>query len=175
MEFSTPVKLAAGALCAAGLSLMTMSSALAADPIKIGAVAPKTGPLAGGSAITHWPNIQLWAAQVNEKGGLKMKDGTMRKVEIIEYDDRTNPAETIKAVQRLATADKADFIVAPYGTGLNLASAPIFAKYGYPQIAVSAISDKTAELTKRYPGIFFTLGTTSAFAQSVADILAKMV
>ncbi|MGH1358600.1 MAG: amino acid ABC transporter substrate-binding protein [Burkholderiaceae bacterium] len=171
MQPKRNLKLLAAALCAATLA---MSPASAADPIKIGAVAAKTGPLAGGAAITHWPNIRLWAAQVNEKGGLKMKDGTMRPVEIIEYDDRTNPAETIKAVQRLATADKADFVIAPYGTGLNLASAPIFAKYGYPQIAVSAITDKIPELSKRYPSIFFTLGTTSAFAKSVADILVKM-
>lgn len=171
MKRKNPILVAAGAALALTLSA---TPALAADPIKIGAVAPKTGPLAGGATVTHWPNITLWAAQVNERGGLKMKDGSMRKVEVIEYDDRTNPAETIKAVQRLATQDKVDFIVAPFGTGLNLASAPIFAKYGYPQIAVSAISDKIPELTKRYPDIFFTLGSTTAFAQSVADILAKM-
>jgi len=144
-------------------------------PIKIGAVAPKTGPLAGGAAVTQWPSIKMWVTQVNERGGLKMKDGSKRKIELIEYDDRTNPGETIKAVERLATQDKADFIVAPYGTGLNLAAAPVFAKYGYPQIAVSAITDKTDELAKRYPTIFFTLGTTTAFASSVADVLKKMV
>ena len=36
--------------------------AMAADPIIVGAVAPKTGPLAGGAAVTHWPNIQLWGS-----------------------------------------------------------------------------------------------------------------
>ncbi len=146
----------------------------AAEVIKIGAVAPKTGPLAGGAAITHWPNLQLWVAQVNGRGGLKLKSGPA-KIELIEYDDRTNPGETIKAVQRLATQDKVDFIISPYGTGLNLAAAPIFAKYGYPQIAVTAITDKVPELTKRYPGIFFMLGNTTAFTESVADILKKMV
>ena len=35
---------------------------------------------------------------------------------------------------------KADFIMAPYGTGFNLATAPIFDKYGYPQIALAAVS-----------------------------------
>jgi branched-chain amino acid transport system substrate-binding protein len=145
----------------------------AADTIKIGAVAPKTGPLAAGSAITHWPNIQLWVSQVNARGGLKYGGG-QHKIELIEYDDRTNPGETIKAVQRLATQDKADFIIAPYGTGFNLAVAPTFAKYGYPQLTATSISDKIPELTKRYPGIFFTLGSTSAFTNSVADILTKM-
>ena len=162
------------AAAAALTTIFGLGSAFAAEPIKIGAVGPKTGPLAGGAAVTQWPSIKMWAAQINERGGLKMKDGSMRPVEIIEYDDRTNPGETIKAVSRLATQDKADFIIAPYGTGLNLAVAPLFAKFGYPQIAVSAITDKTEELTKRYPTIFFTLGRTSAFANSVAEVLAKM-
>ncbi|MEM9474156.1 MAG: amino acid ABC transporter substrate-binding protein [Pseudomonadota bacterium] len=148
-------------------------AALASDAIKIGAVAPKTGPLAGGSAVTHWPNVRLWAAQVNERGGL-MVDGGQRMVEIIEYDDQTNPGETIKAVQRLATQDEADFIIAPYGTGLNIASAPIFARYGYPQIAVSAITDQVADLSSKFPGMFFTLGSTSTFVEDVVGILSDM-
>lgn len=160
---------AAAALSLGGLA----GAAMAADPVKIGAVAPKTGPLAGGAAVTHWPNIQLWAAQVNERGGLKV-DGEMRPVEIIEYDDQTNPGETIKAVQRLATQDEVDFIIAPYGTGLNIASAPIFARYGYPQIAVSAITDQIADLSAKFPNMFFTLGNTTALAADVVAILAQM-
>ena len=171
MKRRTVIGLAIATAIAGALSAGVAS---AQNTIKIGAVAPKTGPLAAGAAITHWPNIQLWAHQVNERGGLKMKDGSRRKVEIIEYDDRTNPGETIKAVERLATLDKVDFIVAPYSTGLNIAAAPVFAKHGYPQIASTAITDKIAELTARYPSIFFTLGSTTALAGSVADILAKM-
>ncbi len=170
MQLRTLVgKLAAGLLA----GVIGLGAAQAAEVIKIGAVAPKTGPLAGGAAITHWPNVQLWVSQVNARGGLKLKSG-QAMIELVEYDDRTNPGETIKAVQRLANQDKVDFIIAPYGTGLNLAAAPIFAKHGYPQIAVTAITDKVPELTKRYPGIFFMLGDTTAFTRAVADILKKM-
>ena len=144
-----------------------------AQEIVIGAVAPKTGPLAAGAAITHWPNVKLWVEKVNARGGLKLKSG-QAKIKLIEYDDQTNPGETIKAVQRLATQDKADFILAPYSTGLNLAAAPIFARYGYPQITSTSITDKIGPLTKRYPNIFFTLGTTTAFAGSVAAIIKKL-
>jgi branched-chain amino acid transport system substrate-binding protein len=153
--------------------LVGLAPAQSAEVIKIGAVAPKTGPLAGGAAITHWPNVKLWVSQVNARGGLKLKSGPA-KIELIEYDDRTNPGETIKAVQRLATQDEVDFIISPYGTGLNLAAAPIFAKYGYPQLTATAITDKIPELVQRYPNIFFTLGSTTAFAQAVADILKRM-
>ena len=171
MKRRTVIGLAIATSIAGALSAGVAS---AQNTIKIGAVAPKTGPLAAGAAITHWPNIQLWAQQVNERGGLRMKDGSRRKVEIIEYDDRTNPGETIKAVERLATQDNADFIIAPYSTGLNVAAAPAFAKLGYPQITATAITDKIPELTQRYPSIFFALGSTTALAGSVADVLGKM-
>ena len=160
------------ALAGLAMAAAVGGGALAAE-IKIGASAPKTGPLAGGAAVTHWPNIRLWVHQVNARGGLKLKSGKA-KIKLIEYDDRTNPGEAIKAIQRLATQDKVDFIVAPFGTGFNLATAPIFARYGYPQLAVSAISDKIEVLTKRYPNIFFMLGSTTTFAGSVADILSEM-
>ncbi len=169
MKRRTAMKLVLAAAVAGGLS----AGAASAETIKIGAVAPKTGPLAGGSTVTHWPNIRLWVEQVNRRGGLKLKSGRA-KLELIEYDDQTNPGETIKAVQRLATQDKVDFIVAPYGTGFNLATAPILAKYGYPHLAVSAITDQIPELTKRYSNLFFLLGSTTAFTQAVADILVKM-
>jgi branched-chain amino acid transport system substrate-binding protein len=150
-----------------------LGAAHAADPIKIGVVGPKTGPLAGGAAVTHFPNFKLWAQQVNARGGLKLKDG-QRKVELIEYDDRTQPGETIKAIERLATQDKADFIMAPYGTGFNLATAPIFAKYGYPQIAQAAVTDQLDELIKRYPTLFFIQGSTTSYAQTAVDVLKKL-
>ncbi len=159
----------AATLAVAGI----MAGAASADTIRIGAVAPKTGPLAGGAAVTQWPSIQLWVHQVNADGGI-MVDGEKMMVELIEYDDQTNPGETIRAVQRLATQDEAHFIIAPYGTGLNIAAAPIFARYGYPQIAVSAITDQQADLSSKFPNMFFTLGTTSALAEDVVKILTDM-
>lgn len=161
-----------------GITALTLGAALVAntalaDTLKIGAVAPKTGPLAGGATVTQWPSIKLWVEQVNARGGLNV-DGTKMPVELIEYDDQTNPGETIKAVQRLATQDKADFIIAPYGTGLNIAAAPIFARYGYPQIAVSAITDQIEDLSSKFPSMFFTLGSTTAFAEDAVNVLSDM-
>jgi hypothetical protein len=46
------------------------------------------------------------------------------KSSLIEYDDRTQPPETIKAVERLAAVDKADWIGGVFATGFNLATAP---------------------------------------------------
>ena len=170
MQRRTLLGFAALGIVAGALGL---GQAHAQAPIKIGVVGPKTGPLAGGAAVTHFPNFTLWAHEVNARGGLKLKDG-QHKIELIEYDDRTQPGETIKAIQRLATQDKADFIMAPYGTGFNLATAPIFDKYGYPQLAQAAVTDKMDELTKRYPGLFFVQGSTSDYAETAVDVLKKL-
>lgn len=164
------MKLAAAGLLAS--SVLAAGAASAQDVIKLGAIAPKTGPLAGGAVVTQWPNVQLWVEQVNARGGLDV-GGKQMTIELIEYDDKTNPGEHIKLAQRLAEQDQVDFVVAPYGTGFNIATAPIYGRYGYPMIAVSAITDKMEELTERYPNLFFTLGTTTAFVDGVKEILIE--
>ena len=161
-------------IAAAFAGLLGIGAANAQDTIKIGIVGPKTGPLAGGAAVTHFPNFDLWVHDVNKRGGLKLKTG-QKKVELIVYDDRTNPGETIKAVERLATQDKVDFIFAPYGTGFNLAAAPTFAKHGYPQLAVASVTDQIKELVGKYPTIYFWIGDTTSYARSVAEILRDLV
>lgn len=162
-----------GTSAALGLATMAATAAFAADPIKIGVVSHLTGPLAGGEAVTHTPNIDLWTQQVNDRGGL-LVDGARRPIEIIRYDDKTNPGEHIKAVQRLATQDKVDFMLSPYGTGFNIAAAPIYAKHNFPLVAVSAITDKMPELSARFPNMFFTLGSTTGFVEGVRDTLVAM-
>lgn len=169
MKRRTLVQIAAAAIAAGALA----GPALAQEALKIGAVGPKTGPLAGGAAVTFWPNVQLWAHDVNARGGINV-GGTMRPVEIIEYDDQTNPGETIKAVQRLATQDNADFILAPYATGLNLAAAPIFDRFGYPQVTHTATTDKVEELSKQFPGMFFSLGGAQGIAGGAVEVLTKL-
>lgn len=148
-------------------------AALAQEALKIGASAPKSGPLAGGAAVSHWPAIQLWVHDVNERGGIDV-GGTKRKVEVIELDDQTNGETAIKNIQRLATVDKVDFLVAPYSTGLNIAAAPVIAQHGYPQLAATAVGDGFEALAARWPNSFWLLGSSKAFAEDLAGVLKGM-
>jgi branched-chain amino acid transport system substrate-binding protein len=140
---------------------------------KVAVVGAKTGPLAPGAAITQFPPFKLWAHEVNERGGLKLKDG-QRKIEIIEYDDHTQPAEAIKAVERAATVDKADWISGMYATGFNLAVAPTMARLGYPQFAMACLTDHAPELVKKYPGFFTFQSSTTIYAKSAIGVLKKL-
>jgi len=142
--------------------------------IKVGVVGAITGALAPGAAISHFPSYNLWAHEINARGGLRLKDG-LHKIELVEYDDRTQPPEAIKAVERLATVDKVDWIGGLYATGFNLAAAPTFAKYNYPQLCTgSCITDQGARLTKQYPNMFLVQGETSAFAAGAVGVLKTL-
>jgi branched-chain amino acid transport system substrate-binding protein len=155
----------AGALFAPG--------AQAQDTIRIGWAISKSGPFAPGAAVTTLPNYQVWVKDVNDAGGLNV-GGKKMKIEVIEYDDRSNSEEMIKAVERLATQDKVDFILPPWSTGMNLAAAPVLNKYGYPHLAVTANSNRAPEMVKRWPNLTFWLGLPSELIDGLVDTLTTL-
>ena len=164
------------ALSAAALATALFGSgAQAQDTIRIGWAISKTGPFAAGAGVTTLPNYQVWVKDVNDAGGIMLKStGKKAKLEIIEYDDRSNSEEMIKAVERLATQDKVDFILPPWSTGLNLAVAPVLNKYGYPHLAVTANSNRAPEMVKRWPNLTFWLGLPSELIDGLVDTLTTL-
>jgi branched-chain amino acid transport system substrate-binding protein len=161
------------------LSIAALAAALfapaasAQDTIKIGWAISKTGPFGPGAAVTTLPNYQVWVKTVNDAGGLNV-GGKKMKIEVIEYDDRSNSEEMIKAVERLATQDKVDFILPPWSTGMNLAAAPLFNKYGYPHLAVTANSNRAPEMVKRWPNLTFWLGLPSELVDGLVETLSAL-
>jgi branched-chain amino acid transport system substrate-binding protein len=101
--------LKAGAALAAAASLPQFARAQS-GPVKIGMSMPQTGSLgAGGQAALV--ALRLWVDDVNQRGGL-----LNRKVELIAYDDQTNPANVPAIYTKLLDIDKVDLLIAPYGT-----------------------------------------------------------
>jgi branched-chain amino acid transport system substrate-binding protein len=139
--------------------------------VRIGYAVSKTGPNSAGAGITTIPNYQLWVKDVNDAGGLKLPDGSRLPIEIVEYDDRSSSEEAVRAIERLATQDEVDFILPPWGTGFNLAIAPLMDRFGYPQLAVTAVTDKAPEFAERWKKSFWFLGGGSDYAEALAGIL----
>jgi branched-chain amino acid transport system substrate-binding protein len=80
----------------------------------------------------------------------------------------------VRAVERLATQDKVDFILPPWGTANNLAVGPLFHRYGYPQLAGTSVTDRAADLAKRWPNSYWLLGTGGEYAEALASLLDKL-
>lgn len=164
---------ALGAFAVSAAAMLAVAPASAQDKVKIGYAISKTGPNAGGASITQIPNYEMWVKDVNAKGGLLI-GGKRVPIEVVEYDDRSNSEEAVRAVERLVTQDKVDLLFPPWGTGLNLAVGPVFNKYGYPQLTFSAVTDRAPELAKRWPNSFWLLGTSKQYVDALAALLKKM-
>src|SRR3954467_10395432 len=101
--------LKAGAALAAAVAVPQFARAQS-GPIRIGMSMPQTGSLgAGGQAALV--ALRLWVDDVNQRGGL-----LNRKVELIAYDDQTNPATVPAIYTKLRDIDKGGLLLAPYGT-----------------------------------------------------------
>src|SRR5262245_4796537 len=94
-------------------------TARAADPIKIGLGMALTGGLSANGKPALMA-IQIWKDDINKKGGL-----LGRPVELIFYDDQTNPATVPGIYTKLLDVDKVDFVVSGYGTNLIAPAMPI--------------------------------------------------
>lgn len=140
--------------------------------IKVGWAISMTGPFAGGAATTQWPNYLLWIKDVNDAGGLTV-DGRRLRLEHVVYDDRSQSEETLRAVQRLIDQDRVDILLPPWGTGLNLAVAPTFARGGYPMIAGSMVSDRIPEIVSRWPNVFALLNTSRTYSEAFVALLSQ--
>jgi branched-chain amino acid transport system substrate-binding protein len=90
-----------------------------ADPIKIGFGMALTGGLSanGKPALLA---LQIWKDDVNKKGGL-----LGRPVELVYYDDKTDPATIPGIYAKLLDVDKVDLVISGYGTNLIAPLMPI--------------------------------------------------
>jgi branched-chain amino acid transport system substrate-binding protein len=140
--------------------------------VRIGWSLAKSGQNAAMTDTTVRPNYDMWVKEVNAGGGLMLKAyGKRVPVEVIEYDDRSSTEETVRAVERLITQDKVDFVLPPVTTGANIAVAPLFAKYGMPHLGTTVQTERAPELVKRWPGFFVLLGDNRRYADALMDLL----
>ena len=143
--------------------------------IRIGYAISKTGSNALGAEVTQLYPYRLWIKEVNAAGGIMLSSvGKRVPIEVIEYDDHSKLDDVVKAEERLIMQDKVDFILPPWGTELNLVVAPILHRAGYPDLVVTATSDRLPELAKRWPNSFWFLGTASGASEALVETLSKL-
>lgn len=141
--------------------------------VRIGWAISKTGPNAGGVSASISGNYRLWVKEVNDAGGIMLKAFNKRvPIEVVEYDDRSSTEEAVRYTERLMSQDKVDFVLAPWGTGNNLAAAPTYEKHGYPLLAVAALPADASALVKRWKHAFFYEGDAIPYAETLLDVLA---
>src|SRR5262249_59121706 len=109
------------AFVASVLLLLALVPALAqaADPIRIGFSMALTGNVAPNGKVVL-AAFEIWRDDVNAKGGL-----LGRPVELVYYDDQSNPANVPGIYTKLLSVDKVDLLLGPYATNMIAPAMPI--------------------------------------------------
>ncbi|TAK81200.1 MAG: twin-arginine translocation signal domain-containing protein [Betaproteobacteria bacterium] len=148
---------AAGALAVPGISFSQ------AEPIRLGLMTVKTGPLASGGIDMERALVQF----------LKERNYTLagRKVELTVADSGGVPAQTRTKIQEMVERDRIHLMIGPLDTASALAADDYIRQAQLLTLSVAAAED----MTQRKPNPWFTRGTStsSQSAMPLADYAAK--
>ena len=150
---------------ASSLALPLAARAQGADPIRLGFLTVKTGPLASGG-IQMEQGLQLYLKQKsNMMGG--------RPVQLFTADTGGVPANTRSKTQELVERNNVSAIIGPLAAFEALAIDDYTKEKNIPVFSVAAAED----ITQRHPDPWFCRATSSSAqcAQPMADYAAKVL
>ena len=107
------------AICLLGVVSALSGCEQGDKPIRVGLSIAQTGPLSG-AGKSGLLALEMWRDDVNAAGGL-----LGRQVELIAYDDQTNPAMSPRLYTKLLDVDKVDLLIGPYGTNVTAPIMPL--------------------------------------------------
>jgi branched-chain amino acid transport system substrate-binding protein len=113
-------------------TLIIPNLAKADNPIRIGLSVALTGGVApAGKQVLA--GLQIWRDDVNAKGGL-----LGRPIELVFYDDQSNPQNVPALYTKLIEVDKVDLLIGPYATNMVAPAIPVLMQYHKTTIGILA-------------------------------------
>ena len=121
-------------LCTLALGLA--AGAHAAEPIRIGTTQSLTGEFQE-FGTNQLRGLQMWAGDVNSRGKL-----LGRPVEIVHYDDGSDPARSAELYRKLIEQDRVDLLVGPYSSNITMAASKVAQEHDFPMLTLGASADQ---------------------------------
>ncbi|HEY5473781.1 MAG TPA: ABC transporter substrate-binding protein, partial [Candidatus Limnocylindrales bacterium] len=121
-------------ILAVGCGSKSTSSSGGGAPIKIGFFAPESG-FAAADGASAYDSAQLAVKDINAAGGVNG-----RQLQLVNYDDASDPKQAVTIATRLVTQDKVTAVVSGSYSDQTLAAAPIFQRASIPTLAAYAVN-----------------------------------
>lgn len=131
--------------------LVAVSGGVFAQTVKIGWLSSLTGPLSS-AAVAENQGVQLAVEEINKAGGILGK-----QIELLTRDTAGDPTKAVNYAQQLAFSDKVHFVIGPVNSGEGLATTPILARAGVPNIVIGSIDELTDAV--KFPRAFRVINT----------------
>jgi branched-chain amino acid transport system substrate-binding protein len=150
----------------AGVVFASVPPPVAAQtPIKIGASMSVTGTYAKPGTYQK-QGYDVCVDELNAKGGI-----LGRKVELVIYDDQSNPATAVRLYEKLITEDKVDAVMGPYSSAVSEAVANVTEKYKKVMVAPLAATTSIFKKGRKY--IFMVITPAENYLDGLIDMAAK--
>lgn len=156
-------------LAAMAVALLATQGAFAAEPIRVGFALGLTGANApnGKQLLVA---LEIWRDDVNAKGGL-----LGRKVELVYYDDQTQPANDPGIYTKLIDVDHVDLLLGPYGTNLMAAAMPVLMQHKLTTISMLATAvNRQYHYNQYFAMVPLGPDPVHAFSSGFFDIAASL-
>ncbi len=159
------------ALCGCGdggpsASATAGPSAPGVPVVRIGAALSESGKYAReGKDVRDGYN--LWVEMINARG--LMVGGVRHKVEIVYYDDESNPDTTAKLTERLITKDRVQFLLGPYSSALTKTASIAAEKHDVILIEGSGSSEDLFE--RNLKNLFAVLAPAGMYPKAALEAL----
>lgn len=144
-------------------SILAAGLSVAAEPYRIGLSLGITGKYAA-IALHQMQGIQLWAREVNARGGL-----LGRPVTLVIHDDRGEEATAASLYERLIREDKVDFLLGPYSSPLSAEAARVAVAHGWPLLVTGGSADSLWE--KGHKQIFGIYAPASQYQVGLFELM----
>jgi branched-chain amino acid transport system substrate-binding protein len=152
---------ALGAVLASALALWSaLVPAQAVEAIKIGLSMALTGAVAPNGKVVL-AAFEIWRDDVNAKGGL-----LGRPVELVAYDDQSNPANVPGIYTKLISVDRCDLLLGPYATNMIAPAMPVIMQQNKMTIGILGVA---VNRHFNYPRYFSMVPLGSNGAKAYSD------
>ncbi len=139
-------------------ALAWAAGAFAQDTIRIGWLSSLTGPLSS-AAIAENQGVQFAVEEINKAGGVNG-----RKLELITRDTAGDPTKAVNLAKQLAFTEKVHFIIGPVNSGESLATVPIVARAGIPNLIIGTVDELVD--ARKYPNAFRAINTNRQWIEA---------
>jgi branched-chain amino acid transport system substrate-binding protein len=137
--------------------------------IKLGCAIAFTGP-ASRTGKYYVDSYKYAVEKVNEAGGVKV-GGKAYKLQLVFYDDKSDPTESSRLVEKLVAQDKVDFLLGPYTSGITIPDSIVARRYRVPMIEGGGASGKIFDKGNKY--IFGTLPPAGDYFATTLEFLKQ--
>jgi branched-chain amino acid transport system substrate-binding protein len=137
---------------------------------KVGFTVPLTGAFGKDGSLVK-DSYFFWKETVGAKGGLEVQKKRY-PVELVFYDDRSEPQTSAKLVEKLITEDKVDLLLGGFGSSQIMAASAVSEKFRYPMTSGAASTLRLFDRGFKY--YFSLLGKAPEEVRGCVEILPTL-